>query len=106
MAGVKTLKKVESDTPDLTKIQENVSQAIAPAVKSPIIDGTLLRNIKLETGKNNDVDHKLDRNLRGWMIIRQRAEANIWDLQDSNTLSKKTLRLRCSANVTVDLWVF
>jgi len=106
MAGVKGLKKVDSDTPELNKVQENVQKAIDPAIKSPIVDGTLLRNIKLVTGKNNDIDHKLNRNLRGWFLVRSRAQAIIWDLQDGNPLSKKVLRLRTSADVTVDLWVF
>ena len=106
MSGVKSLKKVDSDAPELNKVQEYTQQALAPVKNAVIIDGTLLSKVKLVAGKDNDIDHKLDRNLRGWILVRQRAEAKIWDLQDSNKLSKKTLRLWTDADVTVDLWVF
>lgn len=106
MAGVKTLKKLSSENPETNKIQDNTQAALDPVLKSPLLNGTLLQNIKLQVSKNNDVDHKLNRNLRGWILVRQRAEATIWDLQDSNNLSKKTLRLRTTADVTVDIWVF
>lgn len=106
MGGVKALRKLESDNPELNKVQEYVQQSIAPITKSVIINGTLLKNIKLLTGQANNINHKLDRNISGFIIVRKRATADIWDEQDANELKKKTLRLQTSANVTVDIWVF
>lgn len=106
MAGPKALRKLDSASPELNKVQEYVQRSVDPISKSPIVDGTLLRSVSLKTGSKNDIDHKLGRPPRGWIVVRQRADSRIWDQQDKNTLSRNTLRLFCSADVTVDLWVF
>lgn len=106
MAGVKSLRKLESENPELNKIQEYVQQSIAPIIKSVILNGVLVKNVKLKTGQDNNINHKLDRNISGWLLCRNRANARVWDNQDQNDLSKKTLRLLCDTDVTVDLWIF
>lgn len=106
MAGIKSLRKLETDDPKLGKVQEYTQRSIDPIAKSEIINGTLLKKVKLTAGKDNNIDHKLGRKPQGWVLVRVRASATIWDLQDANTLSKSTLRLWTSADVTVDLWVF
>jgi hypothetical protein len=87
------------------KVQENVTSALTPLQNSNIVDGLLLRNVALTTGLN-EISHKLDRRLTGWLVIRQRASAIIWDTQDANVTNTKTLKLNVSADVIVDLWVF
>ena len=87
------------------KIQENVDAALVPLQRSKILDGILLRNVSLTSGVN-EVSHRLDRRLTGWLVVRQRASANIWDEQDTNVTATKTLRLQASVDVVVDLWVF
>lgn len=106
MAGPKSLRKLDSASPELNKVQEYVQRSVDPVSKSPIIDGTILRSVELKAGQNNDIDHRLGRPPRGWVLIRLRADSRVWDDQDKNTLSRNTLRLLCSSNVTVDLWVF
>lgn len=104
--ALKPLKFVAFDEPKLERFQQNVDEALRPLIQANILDGRLLRSVSLITGQANLVEHKLGRAPQGWLVIRSRAQATVWDLQDSNELPSKTLDLRCSANVTVDLWIF
>jgi hypothetical protein len=66
----------------------------------------LLEDVVVTTGSVQAIPHQLGRVLIGWMVVRQRASAIIWDTQDDNTNPSATLFLNSSATVTVDLWVF
>lgn len=87
------------------KMQENVSKALQPFVNSPIADGVLLESVALINGVT-EINHKLGRAPRGWLIVRQRASASIWDVQDENTRPKLTLKLQSNAAVICDIWIF
>lgn len=71
-----------------------------------IIDGLLLQTVALTTGVVNNIPHKLGRNAIGYMIVNRSADCRIWDDQLTNTEKELYLKLRTSANVTVDIWVF
>ena len=70
-----------------------------------ILDGISLKNVSLLTGANT-INHTLGRKPLGYFIVRKRAQSDIWDTQDSNPNQAITLILNCSANVTVDLWIY
>lgn len=106
MARIRSFKKIQADDATINKLQENVDEFLLPITNSAIIDGILLTGVVLTTGTTNQVEHKLQRPPLGWIIVRQRANASIWDSQDSNNLKGRLLFLECSANVTVDIWVF
>lgn len=99
-------KKTGSKDPDLRKVQQNVEQAINPIIRKPIVDGILLTNVCLTPEVANAVKHQLGRAPLGWVVVRKRADARIWDLQDNNPNKSKTLMLTCSHEVEIDLWVF
>jgi hypothetical protein len=105
MTKLRDLKKLDSELQEVVKLQEYVGRCISAIISSQVLDGTLLQNVSLKSGLN-EVAHKLGRKPQGWIIVRKRANANIWDEQDSNSKSKLTLRLQASAAVKVDLWVF
>lgn len=102
---IKTLKTVE--VPDeVSKFQFNVIEMLNNIVGIPLLDGVLLTQIELVSGAINPVDHKLGRTPQGYIVVRKRANASIWDSQDLNKFSDLTLDLNCSANVIIDLWIF
>lgn len=103
---LKQYKKVSTDNRATNQLQENVEQALDPIISKEIIDGVLHKSIALITGQNNIIEHKLGRPIRGWFATRKRADSRLWDTQDTNTNTSTTLSLNCSANVTIDLWVF
>ncbi len=102
----KDLKKIFASTDELTRLQSNLDNWTKGSQMATISNGNLLRNISLLTGTVNNVSHKLGRELVGYTIVRQRAQAQIWDTQDTNIFKIKTLALNTDADVVVDLWVF
>ncbi len=99
-------KKVGSTDGELQKVQQNVENAISPIIRKEIIDGVLLRDVCLEPSISNEVKHSLGRKPLGWTIVRKRADARIWDVQDYNRNPTKTLSLAVSHSVKVDIWIF
>ena len=87
------------------KAQDQWATDINPVLTNPIVQGRLIQKVKLTSG-NNMLNHGLGRNLVGWVIVRQRAAATIYDTQDSNQLPNLVLTLNSSAAVVVDLYVF
>lgn len=117
MSKVKSLKKLSLDL-DLadkklqrqlmktSKMQENIQAALTPLINSVIIDGTLLKNISLISGQVNVIDHKLAREIIGYIVIRKDSNSNVWDSQKTNNLKNINLKLHTDNNCEVDLWVF
>lgn len=97
---------VQTTDKNFHQFQTQLGKSLQPILKNPINYGVLLKSVALVTGQANAVSHTLNRTLQGWLIVRQRAQAQIWDSQDSNSAPDTTLLLHASANVTVDLWVF
>lgn len=102
-------KKIQVDQVDKTaidRLQGNIDSIFSILPKLEILDGQLLKGIKLTTGSVNLVSHKLGRPLIGYVIVLKSASTDIWDDQLSNTLSDKYLTLNCTSDVTVSMWVF
>jgi len=76
-----------------------------PLLTNPALQGNILKSVVLASG-DNTINHKLGRKLQGWIIVRQRASASMYDKQDSNARPELTLVLNASAAVTVDIYVF
>lgn len=102
----KKFKKLEIEDQVLSRMQDNVDQAISQLPSTEILQGRLVKGVSLQSASTVKVSHKLNRPPLGWIVVRQRASAIIWDAQDSNSNPSLTLDLNCSADVTVDLWVF
>jgi hypothetical protein len=105
MAAPRNLKKMAFQDANLMKLQENIHLAIDPLTGSHIVQGNLVKNITINTSPTT-ISHGLEDAPVGWIIIRKRGAADIWDLQETNPLEKKLLILQASNQVTVDLWVF
>ncbi len=103
---MKAFKTVSTESDDLQKVQRNVAEAIGPLLSSQVVDGLLITGVRLESGQLNVVFHGLGRELTGWIVVGQDANAVVWDDQGDNVLKSKTLRLRTTADTIVNLWVF
>jgi len=104
MSLVKFFKAPTQDQ-ELNRIQDNLIRTLNPVFDTPILAGNLLQSVPLVVG-SNIVNHKLGRNLIGWMLTRQRSLANIYDNQDNNTMPSTSLILISDANVTIDIYCF
>lgn len=87
------------------RLQDHVQNSLTPLVRNPLLSGLLLKNLQLNAG-TNFVNHGLGRNLQGWVLVRKRANVDVWDDQDNNVNISTTLKLETSGAITVDLYVF
>jgi len=81
------------------------STILTPTIQSPIVNGNLLTNQALINGVTV-INHKLGRELQGWIIVGADGIADVYDNQASNPIPNLTLSLTSNAAVTVSLWVF
>lgn len=102
--AITRFKQIKSADYELMKVQDNVNSALIPVLTAQIIDGQVLKGITLVSGVDNTVNHRLGRDLVGYIVIRKNANAAVWD--STSATPALTLILQTSVNCTVDLYVF
>lgn len=91
---------------NLDMMQNRWATILEPIINNPVNNSVLLKNVPIITG-TNVINHKLGRNLQGWMVTRMRSVyAQLYDLQDSNQIPGLTLVLVSDQDLTIDLVVF
>lgn len=103
------LDKLTTKNEELNRIQDRLVAVLNPVLLQAILDGRIIEDAKLAAGgANNDVAHKLNRKPIGWFVVGKNAQADVWDAQSGLSEARQTqvLRLRASAAVTVDVFVF
>lgn len=101
MSKAKFFRKVFAGTQESQRLQSNIEDAVTAALKNPLLDGRLLNDVALISG-NTKIEHKLDRKIRGYLVVRKSVAANIYDVSNDDLF----LTLNSSAAVTVSIWVF
>lgn len=86
-------------------MQNAWSAIIDPFLANPSLKSNILKSVALASGSNT-INHLLGRKLQGWRLVRVRANATVYDNQDSNQNPAQTLILVASADVTCDIEVF
>lgn len=99
------LRRQNFEHDEVQSLHDEMEQVFRDVGGIRILQGRLLEDVALTTGQANFVNHRLGRTAN-YIVVRKSADARIWDQQSANNLQSKTLDLRCSANVTVSLWVF
>ena len=88
------------------QVQNNLENSFRAVEGCDLIDGHLLTEVELASG-DNDIDHKLSREIKGWIITRYReATANVYEKISDNENTGSLLKLNSSGATTVDIWVF
>lgn len=99
-------KKIDLEDAATSLFQDNCAVVFQTIKLALIIDGVELKNVKLTTGIDNVIAHKLGRKYVGYWVIDKNGFADICTSTEQNNLADRVLLLNCSANVTVNLWVF
>ena len=86
--------------------QDHIESVINPVLNSAIIDGVILEDIDLVSGSFTDIEHKLGRKPRGYLVIRKSAAETVYEDAGDYDNRKLFMKLRASGSVTVNLWVF
>lgn len=91
---------------ELSLLQTQWASEINPVLAQPLNSGLVLENITLVSGSNT-INHKLGRKLQGWIVSRMKnGFVQLYDLQNTNQMSDKTLVLNSSGAGLIDLIVF
>lgn len=98
--------RVQTNNREVNQLQQNIIASVNGLVDVPINQGNLVQSVALKAANTVFINHGLGRNLIGWFPVRVRAQATIWDAQDSNANASLTLALKTSADVTADIFCF
>jgi hypothetical protein len=101
--GIKPFRTINAKDPDLMRVQDSIRDTFASIVRVALLNGNAVEAV-LGTSPV-EVSHGLNRPILGWFIVRQNAQAAVWEPSASDTPSK-TLRLEASAAVTVTITFF
>lgn len=101
---MQSFKKVRGLEDSAAKFQENVAASLDTLNSLPILDGVLLQNVFLTSGQANEISHRLGRAYRGFIVVDSTADSRFWTA--TTTFKARIIDLRCSANTTVNLWIF
>lgn len=94
----------KTDDKDLSLMQTSWKSSIDPVITNPLVNGVLQKGIKLSAGVNS-VNHKLGRNLQGYIIVGMHG--NYSQIYDTTSLNPSlTLSLNSSVDVVIDLYCF
>jgi len=109
---VTSLKKIVLNPNDelrgfhLIQVQENVSLVFNQILNTQFMNGVFIENINLVSGSDNTVNHGLDRNPLGFIVVLKNANADVWESPSGNNFRIRQIFLRSSANVKVTLYLF
>jgi len=98
--------RVQTQDRLINQLQNNMITSLQPITSNLIVTGNIIQSVALVAGQVNTINHGLNRILNGWQLVRVRSQSTVWDDQDNNSNPASTLLLQCSANVTVDIYVF
>jgi hypothetical protein len=100
-------KKRRTGDYQLDAVQDAVDDSIRSVQLCPLLDGVLLKDVKLVAAGFTQVEHDLGRVPVGYAVLRRNANAVVYDdFTGNESLADRCLKLRSSADVTVTLWVF
>lgn len=98
----KFFRKVFTGDRNFDTLQTNIEAAVGNFLKIPLLNGRLLESVELSNG-NTNIEHKLSREYKGYIIVRKSNGATIYDVAGE---ADKYVTLNSSAACTVSLWVF
>ena len=96
---------------ELNIVQDSIEQVLTPLTNAQIIDGNYLKEIDLTASVDNLIEHKLEREPLGWLVVRKFAAVDIYEsITDTNGNSydrKKFINFQVGTTMTdVYFWIF
>lgn len=106
---MRAFQRIQTEDEELRRVQDSVEAFAKPLTMNPLLDGLLLEGadgtgVALVSGQANYVNHGLGRAVKFWPVS-PNADARVWE-DTANPDAATILVLRCSADVTLRLWVF
>ncbi len=101
---VKALSKVRTENQALNRVQDNMSAVTDFIQLSPLVGPLSLVEAEIEVTPTS-VAHKLGRPIRGYIVVRQDAAANVYE-PEANSSPTLFVTLQATAPVTVSIIFF
>lgn len=103
---MRIFRKIFTDDPLQQRLQDSIAQSFQQFEKLPQLDSVIVSDVTLASGIDNQVEHKLNRPIQGWQIIRKDANADVWESSTVNTAPSSVIILRASATVKISIIFF
>jgi len=103
------LRFIPDDNRELESLTRYLADPIDQLLQLPITNGRLLQDIALVPAVPVRVEHKLEREYLGWIVVRRDASATVFESTAAAVtpaLPDQFINLDTSTNVTISLWVF
>lgn len=98
---MKAFLKIFTSDKSLQRLQDNVSNAISEILRVPLLDGRLFSQT-FTASTDTIVEHKLQREPLGWIILGKNATSDVWEVSKD----ARFITLRTDQNVTITFWIF
>lgn len=92
---------------DVQNLNDAVQRVFNSLYPNPLLaNPQLVKNITFIAGSDLWVDHKMGREIQGYIVVRSNAAAKIYTSPTSNTLATVRVCLRSDVNASVDILFF
>lgn len=103
---MRRFQKIFTDDPLQQRLQDSIANSFNNFETLPQLDSTIVENIQLFAGGDNEVVHDLKRKLQGWQIIRQNAAAIVYESDTENVQPSSVIILKTTIDCTVSFIFF
>jgi len=91
---------------DLLVAQENIARIVDQLADKPWLDGVLIEAETLTAGETKNIEHKLGRTIRGYIIAKQDAAGVIFNDTSTTVDATKFIALQAVEDVVFDIIVY
>lgn len=101
---IPSISLIQTNDYRLDQLQKNIIGPLNNLFQNPFLDGRMISGVALTGSSATSIEHKLGRNYSGYFVTKINANSNVWVSSEAD--KNLFLKLSCSANCIVDLWVF
>ncbi len=103
---MRVFQKIYTEDALQQRLQDNIANSFNQFEKLPQLDSVIVKDVVLSSTIDNVVEHKLSRPVQGWQVVRQNANAVVYESSTTNTAPSSVILLRASASCTVSILFF
>lgn len=98
---IRSFKRINAKDYDLSKVQDNVDDALSPILSSEVLNGIILSDLEVSSTEQI-FNHRLNRQPLGWFVIDRTDDIRVW----RTSWNTKTITLKANNSGAVSLWIF
>lgn len=92
---------------DVQNLNDAVQRVFNSLQTNPLLNNPqLVKNLTFVAGIDLWIDHKMGRDVNGYIVVRSNAAAKVYTSPSSNTVGSVRICLRSDVNATIDILFF